>query len=156
MKLVKTQLHTQLKQTDLINQLHISIESPKGAFNDTVFQHFVFYVQYIWLFMLPFRMILFHNIFLFIFCMNLQYFSPLTIFCNKMFALLSSSIIKDLQMTIKMEIIAFIQKTEKTYNFCGIAYVVYYTCFQHEAFNEVIYVIIVGTPTSFMKGGLSF
>ena len=41
MKLVKTSLCTQLKQTNLENWLHISIESPKEGFNDTVFQHFV-------------------------------------------------------------------------------------------------------------------
>ena len=38
-KLVKTFLHTQLKQTNLENGLHISAESPKG-FNDIVFQYF--------------------------------------------------------------------------------------------------------------------
>ena len=39
-KLVKSQLHTKLKQTNLDNRPYISTESPKG-FNDTVFQHFV-------------------------------------------------------------------------------------------------------------------
>ena len=37
MKLVKTSLRTQLKQTYLENQLHISTDSPKEGFNDTVF-----------------------------------------------------------------------------------------------------------------------
>ena len=41
MKLVKTSLGTQLKQTNLENQLHISTESQKEGINDTVFQHFV-------------------------------------------------------------------------------------------------------------------
>ena len=40
-KLVKTSLRTQLKQTNLENRFHISTESPKEGFNDTVFQHFV-------------------------------------------------------------------------------------------------------------------
>ena len=40
-KLVKTSLHTQLKQNNLENQLHISTESLKEGFNDTVFLHFV-------------------------------------------------------------------------------------------------------------------
>ena len=31
----------QLKQPNLENRLHISRESPKEGFNDTVFQHFV-------------------------------------------------------------------------------------------------------------------
>ena len=34
-------LHTQLKQTNLENQLYISTKSLKEGFNDTVFQHFV-------------------------------------------------------------------------------------------------------------------
>ena len=33
-------LHTQLKQTDLENCIHISTESSKEGFNGTVFQHF--------------------------------------------------------------------------------------------------------------------
>ena len=41
MKLIKTLLHTQLKQTNLENQLYISTKSQKEGFNDTVFQHFV-------------------------------------------------------------------------------------------------------------------
>ena len=41
MQLVKTQLRSQLKQTNLENRLYISIESPKEGFHDTVFQHFV-------------------------------------------------------------------------------------------------------------------
>ena len=40
MKLMKTLLCTQLKQTNLENRLHISTESPKG-YNDTFFQDFV-------------------------------------------------------------------------------------------------------------------
>ena len=41
MKLIKTLLHTQLKQTNLENRLYISTKSLKEGFNDTVFQHFV-------------------------------------------------------------------------------------------------------------------
>ena len=41
MKLVRTLLHIQLKQTNLENKLHISIEILKECFNDTVSQHFV-------------------------------------------------------------------------------------------------------------------
>ena len=87
MKLVKTSLPTHLKQTNLENQLHISIGSPKEGFDDIVFQHFmdelkqckpdkgtnlqlvpVFLCLYsIYLVvMLPFRMIFSHNIFCFI------------------------------------------------------------------------------------------
>ena len=40
-KLVKTSLRTQLKQTNLENWLHIWTESPKDGLNDTVFQNFV-------------------------------------------------------------------------------------------------------------------
>ena len=40
-KLVKTLLHTQLKQTNLKNGRYISTEIPKEGFNDTVFQHFL-------------------------------------------------------------------------------------------------------------------
>ena len=36
MKLVKTSLRTKLKQTHLENRLHISTESAKEGFNDTV------------------------------------------------------------------------------------------------------------------------
>ena len=86
MELVKTSLPTQLKQTNLENQLHISAESPKG-FNDTVFQHFVdelkhckqgvwtdiqlvpvflcLYLIYL-VVMLPFKMIFLHNMLSFI------------------------------------------------------------------------------------------
>ena len=46
MQLVKTELRTQLKQTDLENQLHISTESPKEGFNDSVFQHFVYELKH--------------------------------------------------------------------------------------------------------------
>ena len=41
MKLIKTLLHTQLKQANLENQLYISTKSLKEGFNDTVFQYFV-------------------------------------------------------------------------------------------------------------------
>ena len=41
MKLRKTSLRTQSKQTNLENRLHISRESPKEGFNDTVFQRFM-------------------------------------------------------------------------------------------------------------------
>ena len=41
MKLVKTSLRTQLKQTNLENRLHILTESPKECFNDMVFHHFM-------------------------------------------------------------------------------------------------------------------
>ena len=41
MKLVKTSLHTQLKQTNMDNWLHISTEIPKEGFGDTVFQYFM-------------------------------------------------------------------------------------------------------------------
>ena len=87
MKLVNTSLHTQLKQTNLENQLHISIKSPKECFN-MVFHHFMdelkqcnsdmqmdlklpvpvflcLYIKYL-VVMLPFRMISFHNVFCFI------------------------------------------------------------------------------------------
>ena len=40
-KLVKSLFCTQLKQIYLENQLHISTESPKESFNDTIFQHLV-------------------------------------------------------------------------------------------------------------------
>ena len=39
--MVKTQLLTKLKQTNLENRLHISTEIPKEGFNDTVFQNFI-------------------------------------------------------------------------------------------------------------------
>ena len=66
-----------LKQTNLENQLHISTESPKEDFNDTVFQHSCGWVKtlvpvflclcsiYV-VVMLPFEMIFFHNVFYFI------------------------------------------------------------------------------------------
>ena len=38
---MKTLLRTQLKQTNVENQIYISTESSKEGFNDTVFQHFV-------------------------------------------------------------------------------------------------------------------
>ena len=101
MKLVKTWLSTQLKQTYLENQLHISTGSPKEDtvfFNDTVFHHFVdelkhckrdcklvpfflcLYSVYL-VVILSFSMIFFHSVFSFIsfpfFLMSLQYFSPL-------------------------------------------------------------------------------
>ena len=41
MKLVKTRLPNQLKQTSLENVLYISTESPKEGFDDIVFEHFV-------------------------------------------------------------------------------------------------------------------
>ena len=88
MKLVNTSLHTQLKQTNLENRLHISIKSPKECFNDKVFHHFMdelkqchsdmqmdlklpvpvflcLYIKHL-VVMLPFRMISFHNVFCFI------------------------------------------------------------------------------------------
>ena len=95
MKLVKTLLHTQLKQTYLENRLHISTECPKEGFNDTVFQHFqhckwgvqkgiqlvpVFLCLYSLdlVVMLPFKMIFFITCFpLFFVLVNLQYFNPL-------------------------------------------------------------------------------
>ena len=40
MKLVKTLLCTQLKQTNLEKTLHISTKSPKEGFNDTLFHDF--------------------------------------------------------------------------------------------------------------------
>ena len=83
-KLVKTLLH----KTNLENRLHISTESPKQGFNDTVLQHFVNEVKHCNLDMrmqlqllvpvflclysiylvviLPFRMIFFHKVFCFI------------------------------------------------------------------------------------------
>ena len=85
MRLEKTSLLTHLKQTNLKNWLHISIESSKEGFNDTVFQHFVDELKHcnldIWMdlqllvpgflclclylvVMLPIRMIFFHNCFL--------------------------------------------------------------------------------------------
>ena len=41
MKLVKTRLPNQLKQTSLENLLYISTESPKEGFDDVVFEHFM-------------------------------------------------------------------------------------------------------------------
>ena len=87
MKLAKTSLRTQLTQTNLECRLHISNESPKECFNDTVSQHFVDELKHcnsdmrmdlqllvpvflclylIYLDILPFRMISFHNVFCFI------------------------------------------------------------------------------------------
>ena len=99
MKLVKTLLCTKLKQSKLENWFHILIESSEEGFNDIVFQHFVdelkHYNSYMWMdlelvsvflclysiyldVMLPFRMILIHNMFCFAsFLLDLQYFSPL-------------------------------------------------------------------------------
>ena len=45
-KLVKTLLCTQLKQTNQENWLNISTESPKEGFNETVFQHFMDELKY--------------------------------------------------------------------------------------------------------------
>ena len=102
MRLVKILLHTQLKQTNLENRLAISMESTEEGFNDTVFKHFLdelkhcnpdmrihiqlvpifLYSCLIYLVMLPFRLI--KTMFfikmcfaLFLFCGNLEYFSPL-------------------------------------------------------------------------------
>ena len=54
-KLVKTQLCVQLKQTNLKSQLYVSTESQKEGFNETVFQNFVdelkHQFQYFFLFM---------------------------------------------------------------------------------------------------------
>ena len=88
MKLVKTSLGIQLKQTNVENRLHISTKSPKEDFTDTVFQHFVdelkhcnsdmqmdlqlvpvFFFSYstYLVVMLPFKIIIFlHNLFCFI------------------------------------------------------------------------------------------
>ena len=107
MKLVKTSLRTQLKQTNLENQLHISTESPKKAFNYTVFQHYlvelklcnsnmwmnlqllvlaILYLYSIYLVaMLSFRIIFCHNLFCFLFLVNLQYFSPLLEYLYEIF-----------------------------------------------------------------------
>ena len=41
MKLLKTLLRTQLKQTNLENWFHILTESPKEGFDDTVFQYLI-------------------------------------------------------------------------------------------------------------------
>ena len=63
-------------------------------------------------------------------------------------------------MAFKVEItkekIAFIQRNEKAYNFCVIAYLVYYKCFQREAFNKVVYIILVGTPHLLYKREFEF
>ena len=88
MKLLKTLLHAQSKQTNLENRLHISTESPKEDFDDTVFQHsvdelkhcntngltisfsiFCLYSMYLFV-LLPFKMILFHNVFCFLFLVS--------------------------------------------------------------------------------------
>ena len=39
--MMKTLLHTQLKQTNMENQLHILTYSTREGFNDTIFQHFL-------------------------------------------------------------------------------------------------------------------
>ena len=44
--MVKTSLRSQLKQTNLENRFHISTESLKEGFIDTVFQHFVDKLKY--------------------------------------------------------------------------------------------------------------
>ena len=90
-------LHTQLKQSNLENRLHISTKIPK-EFYDTVFQHFVDELKYCnWdmqmalqllvsvflnlysvylVVILHFSMIFFQNVLCFIFVLvNLQYFS---------------------------------------------------------------------------------
>ena len=41
MKLVKTRLRNQLKQTSLENLLFINTEIPRGGFGDTTFEYFV-------------------------------------------------------------------------------------------------------------------
>ena len=80
------------KQTNQENQLHISTESPKEDFNDTVFWHFVdelkhcnsdmrlslcLYSSYL-VVMVPLLWSSFIRCFaLFLFLINLQYFSPL-------------------------------------------------------------------------------
>ena len=99
MKLVKTSLHIQLKQTKPENQLYISTECPKKGFNE-VSQHFVdelkqcnlhrrmdleplvsvflcLYSTYL-VAMLSFRKIVFHNLFcIILFLVNVQYLSPM-------------------------------------------------------------------------------
>ena len=45
-KLVKTSIRTQLKQNNLEHRLHISKESPKEGFNDTLFRHSVDELKY--------------------------------------------------------------------------------------------------------------
>ena len=100
MKLVKNSLRTRLKQTNLENWFHISKESPKEGLNDTVFQYFADELKHcnsdMWMdlqllvpvflclystylvAMLPFRMIFLITWFaLFLFLVNLPYFSPL-------------------------------------------------------------------------------
>ena len=99
MKLVKTSLDTQSKQANLENQLHITTESPKEGFNNTVFEHYLhelkqcnsnmrmdlqllvlafLYFHSIYLAaILSFRMIFFHNLFYFLFLVNFQYFGAL-------------------------------------------------------------------------------
>ena len=61
MKLVKTSLCIQVTQTNLKNQLHISTESPKEGFNDTVLTLVPVFLCLcsILVVMLPFRTIFF-------------------------------------------------------------------------------------------------
>ena len=124
MKLLKTLLHTQLKQTNLENRLHISTISPKEGFNDNVFQLFVdelkhcnsdmvMYLQllvpvFLCLYsmylvaMLYFRMIFFHNLFYFITfprklvpCYKIYLQFLTKVFLSKLPALVLFSIIQD-------------------------------------------------------------
>ena len=153
MKHLKSQFCTQLKQTNLENSFHISTGSLKKAFSDTVIHHLVdelkhqfhyFCVQLCSVYMvviLPFIMILFHNVFYFIsFLHEFAIFWSLVkifvmkIFRNKRFThVFLSSIKRTFQMTLKVEMakkeIAFTKKNEKTCNFCGIAHFVYHKCF---------------------------
>ena len=107
MKLVKTSLRSQLKRTNMENQLHISTESPKECFNDTVFHHFMDELKhfnsdmrrdlqllvpvFLWMYsiylvvVLPFRMIFSLNVFCFIsFPREVAIFYPLAtrFICN--------------------------------------------------------------------------
>ena len=95
MKLVKTLLHTQLKQTNLENQRHISTESPKRVLmilflktlyfqyakrpattSSSVFVLFYFCIQYIWSLCYIFECFAINCFALYLFHLNLQYFSP--------------------------------------------------------------------------------
>ena len=115
-KLVKMLLHTQLKQTNLENRLHISTKSPK-EFYDTVFEHFMdelkhcntvmkcfcVCIQCIWLlFYILVWSFFITCIALFLFLVNLDYFSYkinlqflIKFFRNKLFTLVIFSIIQD-------------------------------------------------------------
>ena len=77
-----------LKQTNLENGLHISIDSPKEDFNDTISQHYGRWVKTLApvflclcsiykVAMLPFRFFFFMCFPLLLFCINLQCFNPL-------------------------------------------------------------------------------